>query len=118
MCELRRTVSCLSTCLAIGLVGCGGQSLCEHIDSALRSTNDKGRPCGLTLTGFQNFTKARCDQNIKSCTDADQKVLSDGANCLDGVPTCSTGQQQAWANQVNACVATQITVACAAAVFQ
>jgi len=118
MCELRRVVTCLSVCLAIDLVGCGGQSLCEHIDSALRGTNNKGQPCGLALTGFQNFTKARCDQGIKSCTNADQMVLSTGADCLDRVPTCAIGQQQTWANQVNACVATQVTIACAAAVFQ
>lgn len=117
MSELRRTVTWLTTSLAMGLAGCGGQSLCERIDSVFRSTNDKGRPCGLALTGFANFTKARCDQGIKSCTDTDQKTISSGLDCLDRVPACVPAQQQTWTNQVNACVGTQISVACAAAVF-
>jgi len=116
--QLRRMVGWLSVCLAIGLVGCGGQSLCERVDSAFRSTNDKGRNCGLALTGFANFTKARCDQGIRNCTDADQRVISSGVDCLNQVPACVPGQQQTWANQVNACVGTQLSAACLAAVFQ
>lgn len=99
--------------LMIGLVaasslvfgtGCGN-SACEDAADALSGLTEKTRNCPefnaiLAALQFSDEDIERCEDD---CDGDDKDALADAAECLNKLPQCQAGQEEAWATALDAC---------------
>ncbi len=95
-----RTVGLALLCLA-ALSSCGGDSLCEHQDTATRMLLDKAASCSNATFHFSS--KAACQTAITSCSTSDYQLILRWLNCVDGVATCSPGGESIFYGTINLC---------------
>lgn len=97
--------------IAVALVFSGCQpTVCERSATA----DSKSSACGIDpLLG------GACTNNIKSCSDADQKILGDVVACAEKLPDCSPLSKDAWLLQQATCTGALSTLseACSQAFF-
>jgi hypothetical protein len=88
------------------LIGCG--SLCDRFDGVGKSLDDKRKACNFSVgqTYSSKYVKLRCENATKTggpCTADDQRKLGLQLDCLDRVPTCELGKEQAFTDAITKC---------------
>ena len=93
------------------LSGCG--NACDHLQSAVNSSNSKATACGSNTSSFSNDT---CQNNLHSCSQDDITKLDNYATCLDNLPSCPASSQASFDLGRLGCLSDLggISVACAA----
>lgn len=100
----------LAGVFALAFTGCQ-PSVCERSQTA---DSKVASACGIApLLGNA------CTESIKSCSDADQKVLGDVVGCVEKMPECTPLSRDAWLLQRDGCTGalTTLSPACAEAIF-
>lgn len=82
------------------LAGCGSSSLCARARNTYASLGQKGDACGYARPAFNENL---CEQDVGSCTPADQNALEAYLDCLNGVQTCQPGNEDAYNAQIQTC---------------
>lgn len=103
--ELKRELGVLV--VALSVVACGGSSssdVCTNLGSAATGFVTKAQPCFGSSTPSLGFTQQQCSAALASCTESDKQKLQSFATCLNGLATCSTATQAAWAASAQTCV--------------
>ena len=95
-----RTVGLALLCLG-ALSSCGGESLCEHQDTATRTLLEKAASC--SNASFRFESRAACQQAITSCGTSDYQLILRWLNCVDGVASCSPGGESIFYGTINLC---------------
>lgn len=95
-----RTVGLALLCLA-ALSSCGGESLCEHQDTATRMLLEKAASCSNATFHFSS--RAACQTAITSCGASDYPLIQKWLNCVDGVASCSPGGESIFYGTINLC---------------
>ena len=104
--SLRVVAFCCS--LALGLAGCAPNP-CERSTRAAKATQgDCGDETAASLLG------SSCSTSLKSCSEADQKIIGDVLTCVEKMPICSSLAKSAWRLQRDTCAAnlSTLTAAC------
>ncbi|QDE66827.1 MULTISPECIES: hypothetical protein [Myxococcus] len=110
-----------SSALAFG-TGCGGgdDDLCEDLYNSSNEVDKKGRACGVTGLSDNEMDAAiqQCKSGLDKCTDSDKEKIERAVKCLDGVNTCSEGNEMQYFGELIGCAAqlSGISEACRAAV--
>ena len=84
----------LGAALLLLAAGCGSSNsssaTCDNLGNALGGLPSKYAACG-TVTPIA-FDKNACVQafNNSGCTDSDRQKINDVANCINGLPNCTT----------------------------
>ncbi|MGV3620521.1 MAG: hypothetical protein ACO1OB_06875 [Archangium sp.] len=100
----------VATVVGFALTGCQ-PTICERSESA---DSKVGSACSIPpLLG------SSCTSSIKSCSDADQKLIGDAVTCVEGLPECTPLARDAWLLQREGCTGSLagLSQACKDAVF-
>lgn len=100
----------LAAVVGVGLTGCQ-PTICERSETA---DSKVGSACAIPpLLG------STCTASIKSCSEADQKVIGDVVTCIDGLPECTPLARDAWLLQREGCTGSlsSLSQPCKDAVF-
>ena len=81
------------------IAGCGGD-VCSRTSQLQKDLNAKAASCqSMTFEG----QVADCSTKLKSCSADDQAQLGKWFNCMEELPNCVAGQEDAWLNQFRNC---------------
>lgn len=85
----------------MALTGCG--NVCDELDNASETLEDKVRPCLDAGEQFESFNTNQCSDNLEDCTDSEKEALSDFAECIRDLPECTPATEQGFSNALTAC---------------
>jgi hypothetical protein len=109
-----RSTKSLGLVIALIAIACGSDiDLCGKVNSAINGFTTKATPCYPTNPPTFPFTAAQCTLGLVRCTDADKRIITNFADCLNALPTCTVPTAQTWATQASACGASLNTVSAA-----
>jgi hypothetical protein len=96
--------------------GCGGNA-CEDIADALDGLEKKAKDCpslSAALAGAKvtDAQKAECKEEYKKCSSSEKDSLNDAVDCIEDLPNCKSGEENAWAQKLQACAVKISTVNC------
>ncbi len=98
-----KRLACVVAAVSLALVGCGG-SLCSDLVDAYEGLDEKGKACGgETEPGEETITEEQCEEALEQCTDDDKETLQEFADCVNDVPACKAGGEQAYGTALLAC---------------
>ncbi len=97
----------LSLVALVGLLaglGCGA-SVCERSTSLGTTAKAKATNCPQFASTFGNSgSKVVCEEKLKVCTSAETSKATAFLDCIDKLPNCVVGQEQAFIDASTACV--------------
>lgn len=94
--------------VSLSLTACSG-SLCDDFDDTGKELVDKVKACpsfsDVTYTPPTEAEKQKCEDSLKSCTDADKEALNKFIDCVNDLPKCEAASEQSFAASFLACAA-------------
>lgn len=90
--------------MAAALVGCGGGSVCDDLADADKELGEKASACAEPGEDDVVFNKSQCEANEDKCNDDEKEALSQMAECLGDLPTCSPASEQTFTAGSLACL--------------
>ena len=96
--------------------GCGGD-VCEDFADLPKALSDKTKNCPTANAIFSRVKvtdeqTAQCKEQVKSCSKSDKDKLNDALDCINDLPNCKSGEENAWAQKLQACAVKISTVNC------
>ncbi|KFE67718.1 hypothetical protein [Hyalangium minutum] len=93
--------------VSLSLMGCGG-SLCDDLADSDKDFYEKTKACSSFNDGtpYTEPTEAQleqCEQQTKSCTDADKDKIRDFNSCVADLDKCTAATEQQFTNSFAGC---------------
>jgi hypothetical protein len=92
--------------LALAAACSNGGDICTRAPELENSFINKASPC--VDGGFQfpivTPPTAQCETQLAKCSSDDKSKLNSFADCIDGLPTCTPGQELAFGGQFLICL--------------
>jgi len=96
---------------SMALTGCGG-SLCDDLDDHFKQFSDKTKACSSLYEPYTEPTDAefeQCEQDVKSCTDAEKDSIGKFLDCANGLADCTAATEQQFATSYVGCAQTHLS---------
>ena len=91
-------------CLPTTFIACG-EAICSRAESSYASISKKLKDCAPSGQKYFQFVadRTRCDITIKTCSDADKKILTNNFDCTDKLPACTADTYGNFSSSVTTC---------------
>ncbi|WP_224241707.1 hypothetical protein [Hyalangium gracile] len=89
--------------VSVALTGCGG-SECEDAVDTGKSVAKKAEACSeYSELISEDYTVAQCEEEIEGCSDDDQEKFEKWLDCMNALPTCTSGSSEDFGDAVFLC---------------
>lgn len=106
--------------LAVVLVACAGDSLCEDLIASERNLFVLASACEFAPSDSPPLSVARCEEGRDVCSDEELEALRVNIDCINRIPACVGGKESVFVERIRTCndfATSQMSDLCLIAVF-